>query len=89
MMFGSVVVSGIDMVRDSGSSQKNTLIVSIALGLGVGSNMVEGFYTNMPQWVRQIFEGNIVAAVFVIALILDLLLPNKIGIDQGTKEVEN
>lgn len=82
MMFGSVIVAGIDMVRDAGSSQKNTLVVSISLGLGVGSNMVDGFYAFMPGWVREIFEGNIVAGVFVVALLLDLILPDKIGRDR-------
>ena len=81
MMFGIIIYSGIHMVAQNGNTQRNSLIVAISLGIGVGSNMVDGFYAFMPFWIRRIFKGNMVAGVFVIALLLDLLLPAKIGRD--------
>lgn len=81
MMFGVIIYSGIHMISSNGDSQRNSLIVAISLGIGVGSNMVEGFYSFMPSWIQQIFSGNMVAGVFVIALLLDWFLPEKVGRD--------
>lgn len=88
VMFGSIVVSGIEMITASGWSTKNTLVVSIALSLGVGTNMVDGFFDKLPAWVGNMFGGNMVAGVFVVALILDLLLPNHIGQEKADNKVE-
>ena len=46
--------------------------------LGIGVTQVPEFFSGMPQIVSDIFAGNPVAGVFVVAMILSLALPKKV-----------
>ena len=75
IMFGSIMMAGIKMMLDAGLDNRNTLIAATALCMGVGVTQVEGFFDHLPAIVGEIFAGNMVAGVFVVGLIMELLLP--------------
>jgi xanthine/uracil permease len=75
IMFGSIMMSGVRMMHDAGMNQRNTLIAATSICLGVGVTQVDGFFDQLPAFVGEIFAGNMVAGVFVVALILDICLP--------------
>ena len=75
IMFGSIMMAGIKMMIDAGLDNRNTLIAATAICLGVGVTQVEGFFDYMPAIFGEIFAGNMVAGVFVVGLIMEILLP--------------
>ena len=75
IMFGSIMMAGIKMMIDAGLDNRNTLIAATAICIGVGVTQVEGFFDHMPAIIGEIFAGKMVAGVFVVGLIMELLLP--------------
>lgn len=77
MMFGSIMVSGIQMMSTAGLNQRNFTIAGLSLAIGIGStNAGEmGIWHVFPQMIQDIFSGNCVAVVFVVAIIMDLVMP--------------
>ena len=75
IMFGSIMMAGIKMMIEAGLDNRNTLIAATAICLGVGVTQVEGFFDYMPAIFGEIFAGNMVAGVFVVGLIMEILLP--------------
>ena len=89
IMFGAIIVSGITMITACGGGQRNMLIVAISFCIGIGVTQVPQFFNHMPQIVKDIFQGNPVAGVFVVSMILSLTLPKRIdvsGVDALTDE---
>lgn len=55
---------------------RTMIIVSLAFCIGVGLTQTSGnFFAAFPKEVGDIFNGNAVAGVFVVSLILSLVLP--------------
>lgn len=77
MMFGSIVISGIQMLVKCGFSDRNVTIASLSLSIGVGFTLVPEIFGNFPGIVQSIFAQNCVAVVFAVALVLDLVIPKK------------
>lgn len=77
MMFGSIVFAGIGMVAKCGTSQRNLIIVSLSLSVGLGFTQATGMFAIFPQIVQTVFAENCVAVVFLLAVILNLVLPKK------------
>lgn len=75
IMFGSIVVAGFEMIAKAGFTHRNMIIVAISLCVGVGVTQVEGFFSGLPSVIGDIFASNMVAGVFVIAVVLSLVLP--------------
>ena len=75
--FGSILISGIKMTYEAGLDERNTLIASVSLTLGIGTTLVEAAYSLMPKIIYDIFAGNPIAGVFVWAFILEIILPKK------------
>ena len=78
MMFGSILFAGFGMLAKSGFSQRNMVIVSISLSVGLGFTQATSLFNIFPQMVRTIFADNCVAVVFLLALLLELTLPKKV-----------
>ncbi len=81
IMFGAIIVSGVTMLGQCGMSQRNTLIVATSFCIGIGVTQVQGFFDHMPAIVGDIFAGNPVAGVFVVAMIMSLCLPKKVDLE--------
>ena len=53
------------------------MIASVSLCLSVGLSSNPKMFQFMPELVQKIFANNPVSIIFIIALLLDLLLPKK------------
>lgn len=85
MMFGTIVVSGIQMISDCGYSQRNVTIAALSLSIGIGFTQVPELFQNLPQIVQSVFAENCVAVVFLAAILLNLILPK--NMDTGRENV--
>lgn len=75
MMFGTIVVSGLQMISKCGFSQRNTVIAALSLSIGLGFTQCADLFAIFPQMVQTVFAQNCVAVVFVVAIVLNLILP--------------
>ena len=89
IMFGAIIISGVTMLSQCGLDQRNTLIAATSLSIGIGVTLVSGFFDHMPKLIGDIFAGNPVAGVFVVAMVLSLAMPKHVkaeSIDALTPE---
>lgn len=78
MMFGSIMYEGVKMMKDCEFNDRTMIIVSLAFCVGVGLTQTSGnFFAAFPKAVGDIFNGNAVAGVFVVSLLLSLFLPKQ------------
>lgn len=78
MMFGSIMYEGIKMLKECVFDDRTMIIVSLAFCIGVGLTQTSGnFFAAFPQAVGDVFNGNAVAGVFVVSLLLSLFLPKE------------
>lgn len=75
MMFGTIVISGLQMIGNCGYSQRNITIAALSLSMGIGFTQVPEIFRIFPQIVENVFAENCVAVVFLVAIILNLVLP--------------
>ena len=78
MMFGSILFAGFGMMARTGFSQRNMVIVSLSLSVGLGFTSATGMFNIFPEIVRTVFADNCVAVVFLLAVILNLVLPKNL-----------
>lgn len=84
MMFGSIMYEGMKMLKECVFDDRTMILVSLAFCIGVGLTQTDGnFFAAFPQAVGDIFNGNAVAGVFVVSLLLSFVLPKE------KKEAEN
>lgn len=76
LMFGQILISGIQMLNRAGLTERNITIASISICLSVGFSSQPLMFQAMPQLIKEIFVNNPVSIIFVVALFLDLCLPN-------------
>lgn len=75
MMFGSIVVSGVQMIAGCGYSTRNVTIASLALSIGIGFTQNPAIFKIFPNLIKNVFAENCVAVVFIVAMALNILLP--------------
>lgn len=75
MMFGNIVISGLQMIGDCGYTQRNITIAALSLSIGLGFTQVPEMFNIFPGLIRTIFAENCVAVVFLSALIMNLIIP--------------
>ncbi len=75
MMFGTIVISGLQMIGKCGYSQRNITVAALSLSVGIGFTQVPELFAIFPEIVRSVFAENCVAVVFIMAIILNLVLP--------------
>ena len=75
IMFGSIVVSGLQMIGDCGYNQRNLMIVALSLSIGIGFTEVPEIFAVFPDIIKSVFAENCVAVVFLTSIILSLVLP--------------
>ena len=86
MMFGSIMFAGFGMMSRCGFSNRNMIVVSLSLSIGLGFTQASGMFTIFPQIFRTIFAENCVAVVFILAVLLNLILPNKENVNPVKKD---
>ena len=77
MMFGNIVISGLQMIGACGFSQRNITIAALSLSIGLGFTQVPDMFNIFPDIVRTIFAENCVAVVFLSAIIMNLIMPKE------------
>jgi len=75
MMFGNIVISGLQMIGACGFSQRNITIAALSLSIGLGFTQVPAMFNIFPDIIRTIFAENCVAVVFLAAIIMNLIMP--------------
>lgn len=75
MMFGSILFAGFGMMSRCGFSQRNMVIASLSLSVGLGFTQATQMFAIFPQIVQTVFAENCVAVVFLLAVILNLVIP--------------
>lgn len=75
MMFGSIMYAGIGMLARSGFTDRNMIIVALSLSIGLGFTQATGMFDIFPDIVKTVFAENCVAVVFLLAVLLNLVLP--------------
>lgn len=87
MMFGTILFSGVEMLAKAGFNQRNSIIVSLSLAIGIGftTSSEIGLWAYFPEVVQSVFATNVVAVVFVVAIVLNLLLPKNMEVKSEDK----
>ena len=75
IMFSMILVSGIQSLSRENLDARNSLIVALAIGIGVGIGNVPEVLSQCPAWVSNIFAENGIIMTFVVATVLNLILP--------------
>ncbi len=79
MMFGTILTSGMQMIANCGFTQRNITIVAMALSIG------SGIWAEFSPVVQSVFSANVVAVVFVVAIIMNLILPKNMEVEKLDK----
>ena len=77
MMFGSIMYAGFGMLSRCGFTDRNMIIVSLSLSVGLGFTQAAGMFDIFPDIIKTVFAENCVAVVFLLAVILNLVLPKE------------
>lgn len=87
MMFGTILFSGVEMLAKAGFNQRNSIIVSLSLAIGIGftTSSEIGLWAYFPEIVQSVFATNVVAVVFVVAIVLNLILPKNMEVKSENK----
>lgn len=87
MMFGTILTSGMQMIANCGFTQRNITIVAMALSIGIGftTTSESGIWAEFSPVVQSVFSANVVAVVFVVAIIMNLILPKNMEVEKLDK----
>ena len=77
MMFGNIILSGFQMISEAGYTQRNITIAALSLTIGIGFTQVGDIFVNFPPLFQSIFASNCIAVSFVVAVLLNALLPSE------------
>ena len=79
MVLGQILVSGFEMIAQAGFTARNKLIAAISLSAAIGftGSTEAGIWNSFPVMIQSVFAQNVVAVVFVIAFVLNLVLPKE------------
>lgn len=82
MMFGTILTSGIQMLSNAGFTQRNITIAALSLSIGIGFTAASemDIWRIFPEILQSVFSANVVAVVFVVSIILNLVLPKDMEI---------
>lgn len=77
MMFGNIVLSGFQMISEAGYTQRNITIAALSLTIGIGFTQVSDIFAHFPALFQSMFASNPIAVAFVVAVILNAVLPSE------------
>lgn len=63
------------MIGNCGFSQRNITIAALSLSVGIGFTQVPQIFAIFPHIIQTVFGENCVAVVFIMAIVLNLILP--------------
>jgi xanthine permease XanP len=74
VMFGSIAVSGLNIVVSAGLDRRSMIIVAVSLGLGLGVVFVPDIFVDKPPIFSNLF-GSAISTGGLTAILLSWLLP--------------
>ena len=75
MMFGMIAVGGLKILKDVNFNRRNSLIVAIAIGLGLSVVYRSEILNNFPKAFSTIFQSGMTMGT-ITAIILNIILPS-------------
>lgn len=81
VMFGMVVAAGISMLSEVNWNRRNMVIFALAISVGLGLQLEPGAVQYLPESLRILMTSGLLPAA-VIAIVLNLALPDDVGEDQ-------
>ncbi|MEG1310599.1 MAG: nucleobase:cation symporter-2 family protein [Romboutsia sp.] len=89
MMFAMIAVSGIKLITSEKLSNRNSTIVALSIGLGVGLSSVPEVLSSMPESIQLIFGDSGLVLVALVAVLLNIVLPKEeLNIEEQIVELE-
>ena len=87
MMFGSILTSGVQMLAKAGFTQRNITIAALSLSVGIGFTAASeaDLWAISPPMIQTVFGANVVAVVFVVAVVLNRILPKNMDVEKVEK----
>lgn len=87
MMFGTIMTSGMQMLAKAGFTQRNITIAALSLAVGVGFTAASeiDLWRIFPEMIQAVFSANVVAVVFVVSIVLNLVLPKNMDVEKITE----
>ncbi|MGK7943595.1 MAG: uracil-xanthine permease family protein [Microcystaceae cyanobacterium] len=76
VMFGTVAVAGLNILRNVEMDSRSTIIVAISLAIGLGVTFAPDSLAKMPQIIKDVFSSGIAAGA-ITALLLNLIMPGR------------
>lgn len=76
IMFGMIAVGGIKNFQEVDFNKRNSLILAISLGLGLGVAVKPEILSHLPETVQIIFRSGMTTAT-IFAIALNLILPGR------------
>lgn len=70
--FGTILVSGMNVIKSDGLTPRTTTIVGVSLAVGVGFSVVPDALSAFPSWVSTLMSG--VPGTAITAIVLSVLL---------------
>ncbi|MBQ6948467.1 MAG: purine permease, partial [Firmicutes bacterium] len=82
MMFGTIMTSGMQMLAKADFTQRNVTIAALSLAIGIGFTTASeiDLWHIFPEMIQTVFGANVVAVVFVVSIVLNLLLPQNLEV---------
>lgn len=75
-VFASIAMTGIKLITSSEMNYRNTSIVGLAVAIGMGVCQAPGALAGFPDWTVTIFGKSPVVLATIVAIVLNLILPN-------------
>ncbi len=76
-VFSTIAMTGMKLIASEGISPRNTTIVGLSAALGVGISQASAALSQFPEAITVIFGKSPVVIATLLAVILNLILPNE------------
>lgn len=76
-VFASIAMTGMKLITSEDMNYRNTSIVGLAAALGMGISQASAALATFPSWVTMIFGKSPVVLATLIAILLNIILPNE------------
>lgn len=74
-IFGSIAMTGVRMLANAGMTGRNVSIAGLSIALAIGMTYHPNIFAGFPEWFRNIFGSSAIVIVAIVAIILNLVLP--------------
>ncbi|MGK7933305.1 MAG: uracil-xanthine permease family protein [Microcystaceae cyanobacterium] len=80
LMFGSVAVAGLNILREVEMDSRSSIIVAVSLAFGLGVTFAPDSLEQMPQLIKDVFSSGIATGA-IVALLMNLVMPGRTTVE--------